>query len=147
MNGGLSFGRERGSPCQWNRFCLRAGMPFAPAEIAFGFDRFHILTSLSRSFEPSKTPYSREHWPLISNVHQPAHAKRWACCYLLKSISPFCRAASATIDELAERAAWASANQNARHIQVEGTGHWLHWNARNWLLRSFMKQFPVYDSA
>ena len=34
-------------------------------------------------------------------------------------------AASATIDELAERAAWTAANQNARHIQVEGTGHWL----------------------
>jgi pimeloyl-ACP methyl ester carboxylesterase len=34
-------------------------------------------------------------------------------------------AASATTDELAERAAWVAASQNARHIRVEGTGHWL----------------------
>jgi pimeloyl-ACP methyl ester carboxylesterase len=34
-------------------------------------------------------------------------------------------AASATYKELAERTAWVEANQNARHMQVEGTGHWL----------------------
>ncbi len=34
-------------------------------------------------------------------------------------------AASATTDELAERAAWVAASQNACHIRVEGTGHWL----------------------
>jgi pimeloyl-ACP methyl ester carboxylesterase len=34
-------------------------------------------------------------------------------------------AATATGAELAERASWASANSNARHVQIEGTGHWL----------------------
>jgi pimeloyl-ACP methyl ester carboxylesterase len=34
-------------------------------------------------------------------------------------------AASATVGELAERAVWAAANLNARHMQLEGTGHWL----------------------
>jgi pimeloyl-ACP methyl ester carboxylesterase len=34
-------------------------------------------------------------------------------------------AANATINELAERAAWVATSQNARHLQVEGTGHWL----------------------
>ncbi len=34
-------------------------------------------------------------------------------------------AANATRDELAERATWTAANQNAQHRQVEGTGHWL----------------------
>lgn len=34
-------------------------------------------------------------------------------------------AANATSSELAERVAWTAANPNCRHIQVEGTGHWL----------------------
>ena len=34
-------------------------------------------------------------------------------------------AANATRAELAERTAWVTGNQNGRHIQVEGTGHWL----------------------
>lgn len=34
-------------------------------------------------------------------------------------------AATATEAELAERDAWVAAHTNARHIQVEGTGHWL----------------------
>jgi pimeloyl-ACP methyl ester carboxylesterase len=34
-------------------------------------------------------------------------------------------AATATATELAERAAWAAANHNARHTQIAGTGHWL----------------------
>lgn len=34
-------------------------------------------------------------------------------------------AANATRAELAERTTWMAGNQNARHIQVEGTGHWL----------------------
>jgi pimeloyl-ACP methyl ester carboxylesterase len=34
-------------------------------------------------------------------------------------------AASATSAELAERAAWIKGNRNARHVQVEGAGHWL----------------------
>lgn len=34
-------------------------------------------------------------------------------------------AANATEDEMAERASWVAAHQNARHTQIEGTGHWL----------------------
>jgi len=34
-------------------------------------------------------------------------------------------AATATEAELAEREAWVAANANARHIKVNGTGHWL----------------------
>jgi len=34
-------------------------------------------------------------------------------------------AATASESELAERAAWVAANRNSRHLQVEGTGHWL----------------------
>ena len=34
-------------------------------------------------------------------------------------------AATATSAELAERASWVAANRNARHVQIESTGHWL----------------------
>ena len=34
-------------------------------------------------------------------------------------------AATATSDELAERAAWVAAHQNGYHVPVENTGHWL----------------------
>jgi pimeloyl-ACP methyl ester carboxylesterase len=34
-------------------------------------------------------------------------------------------AANATPHELAEREEWVTASTQGRHIQVEGTGHWL----------------------
>jgi pimeloyl-ACP methyl ester carboxylesterase len=92
------------------------------------------LISEVRKLPPETYPIIAAHWSRAASFRAlaayleclPACAHRALAMALPPDIPlTILSAANATYKELAERAAWIEANQNARHIQVEGTGHWL----------------------
>ena len=87
-----------------------------------------------RKLPPETQPMVAAHWSRARSFtalaayleRLPANARQAIAMPLPPEIPlTILSAASATREELAERAAWTAASRNARHIQVEGTGHWL----------------------
>jgi pimeloyl-ACP methyl ester carboxylesterase len=92
------------------------------------------LISEVRKLPPEVQPMVADHWSRArSFTALAAYLECLPFCAreaLTKPLPPeipltILSAANATTAELAERAAWTAASQNTRHIQVEGTGHWL----------------------
>ncbi len=92
------------------------------------------LISEVRKLPAKAQPIVAAHWSRASSFRAMAayleclpHSARSALIMPVPREIPLVilSAANATPDELAEREEWVAASTQGRHIQVEGTGHWL----------------------
>lgn len=106
----------------------------ARASAGQGNSAIQRLISEVRKLPPAVQPIVAAHWSRARSFTAlaayleclPASARQALGMPLPPEIPlTILSAANATQQELAERAAWAAANQNGRHMPVEGTGHWL----------------------